>query len=202
MISGYRIDVEHLAVKHRAKDALRSLMAAGTNATPALREGLRHADPSVRIGCCVVLDHFLDGAALPDLLNNLTHEDEDVRAWALHALACARCKEGECRPGEDQVVRITLRMLREDPSRRVRAQAAHLLGKSAAIRRPEVMDALAGARDGDEDPTVRKIARWYAPGGAIYQRTVAGLCTSHHAGARRPYPRRTRRAHLPLARRH
>ena len=46
---------------------------------------------------------------------NLDHPEGMVRAWALHALACDRCKEGECRLGEDDVVPIALRMLREDP---------------------------------------------------------------------------------------
>jgi len=55
----YRRCVEDLAVKHRAKRSLRCLMAAGTLATPALLEGLRHPEPAVRIGCCQVLDHYL-----------------------------------------------------------------------------------------------------------------------------------------------
>lgn len=76
----YERVVEDLAVKHRVKDALRQLMAAGPLATSALRRGLRHGDPAVRVGCCKVLDHFLDDAAIPELMANLTHEDESVRA--------------------------------------------------------------------------------------------------------------------------
>src|SRR5262249_44949551 len=83
---------------------LRGLMAAGSLATPAVREGLHHPEPAVRVGCCQVLDHFMDEAALPELIENLGHENETVRAWAMHALACDRCKEGICRPGEDQVL--------------------------------------------------------------------------------------------------
>jgi hypothetical protein len=63
--------IEDLAVRHRHKDALRRLMAAGMLATPALRRGLRHADPDVRVGCCIVLDHFMDAACLPDVIVNL-----------------------------------------------------------------------------------------------------------------------------------
>ena len=71
--------VSHLGVEHRSKKALRRLMAAGSAATPSLRRGLRHPDPSVRVGCCKVLDHFLDEDALPELIDNLNHEDETVR---------------------------------------------------------------------------------------------------------------------------
>ena len=109
--------VEDLAIKHRAKPALRSLMAAGSLATPALLEGLRHPEPAVRMGCCQVLDHHMDEAALPELIENLHHENEMVRAWAMHALACDRCKEGTCHPGEDQVLPIAAKMLIEDQSR-------------------------------------------------------------------------------------
>lgn len=187
MMEEYWQHVENLAVEHRAKAALRALMAAGSAATPVLRRGLQHANPVVRAGCCIVLDHFLDEAALPELMANLDHDDERVRGWALHALACDRCKEGACRPGEDEVVPITVRMLAEDPSRRVRAQAVHLLGNSAAARRQEVVEVLERTRDTDPDPNVRKIARRYAPGGAIYERLFGRTRT---AGARRPYPRK------------
>jgi len=116
--------VADLGVKHREKQALRALMAAGSEAIAALRRGLRHQDPAVRIGCCKVLDHHLDEAALPELIENLSHADEGVRAWAMHALACDRCKEGACRPAEDEVLPIAARMLIHDESRRVRQMAA------------------------------------------------------------------------------
>jgi HEAT repeat protein len=165
--------VEDLGVEHRAKDALRQLMFAGTQATRALRRGLRHDNPKVRVGCCQVLDHLLDDAAIPELIANLTNENDQVRTWAMHALACDRCKEGVCRPGEDDVLPIALRMLREDPSRAVRKEAAQLLGRSAH-RRPDVCHALEVARDDDPDPLVRKVARWYTPGGTIFRRMAPG----------------------------
>lgn len=165
----YRPMVENLAVEHRAAQALRNLMAAGSFATPALREGLHHPEPAVRIGCCQVLDHFLDEAALPELIENLKHEDEMVRAWAMHALACDRCKEGVCRPGEDDVLPLATEMLVHDSSRRVRQMAAGVLGPSVH-RRPDVLEALEYARDHDPHPVVRKIARWYTPGGPLYKR--------------------------------
>ena len=161
--------VQDLAVKHRAKYALRALMAAGTSATAALREGLSHPEPAVRIGCCQVLDHFMDEAALPELMANLNHEDEQVRAWAMHALACDRCKEGSCRPGEADVLPIAARMLVEDRGRRVRQMAAGVLGPSVH-RSPVARQALEHAGAHDPHPVVRKIARWYIPGGPLYKR--------------------------------
>jgi HEAT repeats len=168
-MNDYRRFVEDLAVTHRAKRALRCLMTAGSLATAALREGLRHPEPAVRIGCCMVLDHHLDPAAVPELIENLHHENEMVRAWAMHALACDRCKEGICRPGEDRVLPIAAQMLIKDESRRVRQMAAGVLGPSVH-RHPDVLRALEYARDHDPHPVVRKIAGWYTPGGPIYER--------------------------------
>src|SRR4029453_17321592 len=161
--------VEDLAVEHRHKAALRRLLAAGMLATPALRRGLRHASPDVRVGCCIVLDHFMDEAALPDLIENLRHESARVRGWALHALACDRCKEGACRPGEEDVVPIAIRMLAEDESPGVRKRAAGML-TPAVHRCQDVRRALERARDHDPDRLVRKVAGWGAPGGPIYRR--------------------------------
>jgi HEAT repeat protein len=170
-LNDYDSLVEQLAVKHRADGALRALMAAGAKATPSVRKGLLHEEAIVRMRCCMVLDHHLDAAALPELIANLHHTDGRVRAWALHALACDRCKEGECRPGEDEVIPLALRMLEDDRSRRVRTMAASLLGQ-AVHRRQDVARALEDARDDDAHPVVRKVAGWYAPGGSIYRRTA------------------------------
>ena len=161
--------IEDLTVRHRFKDALRRLMAAGMLATPALRRGLRHDDPDVRVGCCIVLDHFMDEAAVPELIENLGHGNPRVRSNALHALACDRCKEGACRPGEDDVIPIAIRLLLGDESRSVRKTAAHML-TPAVHKREDVRRALEQARDHDPDRLVRKVAGWAAPGGPIYRR--------------------------------
>lgn len=163
--------IEGLAVEHRARAAMRQLLFARSLATRAVRLGLRHPDPAVRIACCNILDHHLDRAALPELIATLEDENDRVRARAMHALACDRCKEGECRPNEDEVVTITLDRLRTDASRRVRQEAAQLLGW-LAFRRPEVCQALEWTRDHDPDPLVRKIACWYTPSGTIYRRVA------------------------------
>lgn len=165
----YAVWVEDLGVEHRKRAAYRALIAAGMAATPAVRGGLRHPNPTVRAACCGILDHFMDEAALPELMANLTHEDERVRGGALHALACDKCKEGACRPGEADVLPIAIRMLRDDRSRYVRSQAAAMVGP-AVHRREEARRALEEARDHDPDPLVRKIAGWHAPGGSIFRR--------------------------------
>ncbi|HYM15282.1 MAG TPA: HEAT repeat domain-containing protein [Dehalococcoidia bacterium] len=193
----YWQDLENLTVRHRAKQALRNLMAAGSDATPVLRRGLQHPNAAVRVGCCVVLDHFLDEATVPELMANLEHEDEQVRKWALHALACDTCKEGSCRPAESEIVPIALRMLREDPSRRVRVEAVHLLG-TVVTRHPEAVAALQVAQAADPDPNVRSVARRYTPGGAIYERLMPTHRVMTKVGPRRPYPRKRRRASLTL----
>jgi len=163
--------VEELGVAHRAQVALRGLMDAGAAATPVVRQGLQHPNPAVRVGCCKVLDHFLDENALPELIENLAHPDEEVRSWALHALACDKCKEGVCRPGEADVIPLAVQMLLTDESRRVRQMAAGLLGPSVH-RRTDVLQALEQARQHDAHPVVRKIAGWFTPGGPRYEQLL------------------------------
>ena len=161
--------VDCLAVKHRKKEALRYLMAGRFDATPALRLGLRNENPNIRIGCCMVLDHFMDDAALPELIENLQHPNPGVRAWAIHALACDRCKEGVCRPGEDDVIPMAIAMLQEDDSKGVRQMAAGMLGPS--VHRSKVaLAALQKANIEDPSPVVRKIAGWWIPGGTCYNK--------------------------------
>jgi HEAT repeat protein len=174
MLSGIRDDdysrlVACLGVEHRSKEARSRLMDAGNRALSALRCGLRDPDPRVRIGCCIVLDHHLDDEAIPELIENLRHDHPDVRAWALHALGCDRCKEGSCRPAESFVVPLAAAMLTNDPSHKVRERAAGLLGP-AVHRSPEALAALRRAHQNDPCAVVRKIAGWYVPGGPRYER--------------------------------
>jgi hypothetical protein len=151
-------------------------MEAGGAALAAVRQGLRHESAAVRIRCCMVLDHHLDEAAIPELRANLEHPDGRVRTWALHALACDRCNEGECRPGEAATIPLALALLERDRSRKVRTMAASLLA-DAAPRVPGVADALARARDCDPHPVVRMVAGWYAPGGRNHEKLAAGART-------------------------
>ena len=149
--------VEELADPPSRWTAIQKLMDVGSEATPALRAGLSHRHASVRQACCVVLDHHLDTDAVPELLANVAHRNRKVRAWALHALACDRCKEGDCRPGATDVVPVVLDRLVHDPSARVRRMAVLLglqyLGDSGVVR------ALAEAALADPHPRVRRLAR-------------------------------------------
>jgi HEAT repeat protein len=169
-VSDYWLEVEDLLVKHRAKEALRRLMSAGCEATPALRRGLHHPTAEIRVHCCRILDHFLDEDALPDLIECLGDSDDAVRARALHTLACERCKEGECRPAEAAVFPVVLRMLEEDPSYHVRIEAVKLLF-TAVHRRADALTAIERVRDSDAHPAVRRAATLRAPGGVMFMRS-------------------------------
>jgi hypothetical protein len=55
----------------------------------------------VRQQCERIFDQLVDEESLPELVLSLDDEDPGVCARALHALACDRCKQNECRPSED-----------------------------------------------------------------------------------------------------
>ena len=160
----YEALVEQLAEKATRGAARRALMSAGPAATAALRAGLAHQHASVRVGCCFVLDHHLDDAAVPELLANVGHKNRKVRAWALHALACDRCKEGDCRPGEGDVVPLVIDRLAHDQSTRVRKMAAILAGQYVDV--PAVRAALEAAAASDPHSLVRGHARRFLARGA------------------------------------
>lgn len=63
-----------------------------------------------------------------------------------------------------------IRMLRDDPSRHVRAIAAEVVGRWVHVDRA-AEGALLDAHENDPASAVRKKAGWYAPGGTIYRRT-------------------------------
>jgi HEAT repeat protein len=118
---------------------------------------MHHPTPMVRRLCASILDHLADEAALVDLVAALDDEDGAVVKRALHALACDRCKEDDCRPGEELFVPRALELLHHvDPD--VRAGAIDALGKVVA-RRPDVAEALAATARHDRDPGLRGMAR-------------------------------------------
>jgi HEAT repeat protein len=163
--------LEELSVPYRATGAYRRFLAAGSDALPSVRAGLRHANADVRYHCCRFLDRFLSAEIVADLVGMLDDPDPRVRNTTLHTLACDRCKEGDCRPEEKEVLPRALALLAHDPDRHVRAMAIEVVGQFAHAN-PAAADALETAAKADSAPTVRKKAAWYAPGGAIYRRTA------------------------------
>jgi HEAT repeat protein len=162
--------VAALGDPHRSSEALWRLIALGPEAAGPARDGLGHPDPRVRVNCCKVLDHVMGQDDLAAVIGSLADPEPEVRWNALHALACDRCKSGECRPSAAAVLPPALALLTADPSPRVRAGACEVVG-AWAHSRPEAAQALQASAGADPSPAVRKKASWYAPGGPIFRRT-------------------------------
>jgi hypothetical protein len=171
-----------LAIPHRAKAAYRQLLSRGLVASPMVRRGLRHANADVRYWCCQYLDRFLEAEVLGDLIAMLHDTDPRVRISTLHTLTCDRCKENECRPKKAAVLPRALEMLASDPDAHVRAQAVELVGQWAHTN-SAAQAALQKAMMTDTNPTVRKKAGWYVPGGPIHERTKPKSSKHRHRAA-------------------
>ena len=163
--------IEQLGIPHRRMAAYRELLALGPAALPSVRAGLKHANRAVRSLCVFFLDHYLTPEVLLDLIAMLDDPHPRVRLVALHALACDRCKEGDCRPEEGAVLPRALAILANDPDPHVRAMAIELIGRFVHTS-VEAECALLSAKADDPSPAVRKKAGWYAPGGTIHRRTA------------------------------
>jgi hypothetical protein len=163
--------LHHFSIPYRAREAYRQFLALGFAGVPLARAGLRHENAAVRYYCCAFLDHFLIPEVLPDLLDMLHDLDPAVRVTTLHTLACDRCKEGACRPEEAVVLPEAIRLLREDGDAHVRAMAIEVVGHYVHTNDVAVQ-ALVDAQTTDTSSAVRKKARWYAPGGPIFKRTM------------------------------
>lgn len=153
--------VSQLGVSSCRQGARIHLLASGRAALPALRRGLAHRTSIVRQQCVRILDRLVDEESLSALVLALDDDDPGVCARALHALACDRCKQNECRPGEDLWVPRALEFLRTHPNPDMRAAAIDALAKVAS-RRPEVAAALLAAADGETDKGLRGMARRHA----------------------------------------
>ena len=162
--------VARLADPLRARQAFWQLVVSGADALPAVRDGLGHPNAEVRMYCTKALDHLVDTDSFPQLVAMLDDPDDRVRWDALHALACDRCKENDCRPDKREVLPLAIRLLRNDPSRHVRGMAAEVVARWVHTDEAAA-DALIEARDTDPAPTVRKKASWHAPGGPIHRKT-------------------------------
>lgn len=163
--------IEWLSVPHRESESRKQLMDLNKLAIPYLKKGLSHSNDQVRVGCCRVLDHLYDESCLLDLMKNLHHPNPKVRMWAVHALACERCKSCECRPEEHKILPNVIKILLSDSERHVRQMAAGMLGPSVH-RSKKVKEALQKARKEDPHPVVKKICSWWLPGGTRFKKTL------------------------------
>lgn len=152
--------VAQLGTSSRRGTAKEHLLQSGRVALPALRRGLRHPKARVRLQCVNILDRLVDDDTIPHLIAALEDPDPDVCGRALHALACDRCKQNECVPGEDIWVPRALDLL-HDPRAGVRARAIDALGNVCA-RRPDVESALLALAESDPDKGLRDYARHHA----------------------------------------
>jgi HEAT repeat protein len=139
------------------------LLMSGSPALPALRRGLRHPKAIVRRQCVALFDRLVDEGSLPELIRALDDDDPGVCARALHALACDRCKQNDCRPGEAVWVPRAVGLLRH-PDPDLRAAAIDALAK-VAERRPDVATILLAAAENEKDKGLRGKARHAAAQG-------------------------------------
>jgi HEAT repeat protein len=174
MLAKHQEIIEELAFSYKASNAYRALLELGIQALPAVRAGLRHDDPDVRLHCCRFLDRYLSPDTLSDLMDMLNDGDERVRCSALHTLSCERCKDGTCRPEEADVLPKAIKLLEGDPEAHVRAMAIEVVGQFVHTN-DLAAAAISAARQSDENSTVRKKAGWYLPGGPIHKRTKPRL---------------------------
>jgi len=156
--------VSQLGHSSRRQEAKLVLLGSGHDALPAIRRGLSHTDPMVRRQCVNLLDHLVDDDSVPDLVAAVEDPDTQVAARALHALACDRCKEGACRPGEDLWVPRALALLYADDAD-LRAAAIDALGR-VVDRRRVAAEALGRVALGDPVKGLRGRARRFVPASA------------------------------------
>lgn len=163
--------IQELTVPHRRRAASMKLRRIGAAARSAVEEGLLSDDPTVRAECTVLIDRLAGNESFELVMLLLDDPDSRVRGHAIHALACDRCKgEDVCALPREELVPEAMRLLRDDPSTHVRAIALEVLARwmHEDVRSQE---ALAQAAIADPSPSVRKKARWYLPGGAVFERT-------------------------------
>ena len=98
--------------------------------------------------------HVTDGLSDAMLTDLLAHENEHVRAWAIHLLA-------EDKEVPEEAAQAFARMAREDDAALVRLYLASALQRMAPERRWETLEALLGRSEDAEDQNIPLMA-WYA----------------------------------------
>jgi HEAT repeat protein len=116
--------VTGLASNELRDAAYQRLVALGPAAREAVREGLGHANWEVRRWCALWFDHFADAESLHALIPLLRDPKSKVRLFALHSIACERCKAGQ---NPVDAVPLLMERIRVDESIRVRRHAVAML---------------------------------------------------------------------------
>jgi hypothetical protein len=116
--------VEQLGITGERDGAWRRLNELGPGARNAVLEGLGHANWEVRRWCALWFDRHPEPEALEAMKPLLRDPKSQVRMFALHTLACDRCKPGE---SVSDVVPLLIERIRQDESIRVRRHAVMML---------------------------------------------------------------------------
>jgi predicted Zn finger-like uncharacterized protein len=172
------LKVDQAEVREAAAAALGEMGPAARDALPALRTALKDANPIVRTRVVMALPALRPepGDVVPELLHALDERDEGLRVAAAYALArlgpAAREAAPELHrrlvPGtpltvrlwithalweidhqSDEVLRVALAALREDPSPAMRKAAADILAPLGPLARPAVPDLCEALKHGD-----------------------------------------------------
>jgi HEAT repeat protein len=121
-----------------------------------LVEGLEHPRARVRYNCAEALDHLADSRCAEPLRKALNDPVPRVRRAAIHSLSCDACKVVSLEAETDVVALVVAHAL-DDPSIRVRREAATALGGLRDDRADAALEQLVAR--GSDEALVRN-ARW------------------------------------------
>lgn len=102
--------------------AFNALVAAGEAGRAAIRRGLAHPRPRVRVACADFYDHLGREEDVPVLCELLGDPVPSVRRQAVHSLACQRCKPA---PLQADLTETLIGLALHDPTPRVRREAVY-----------------------------------------------------------------------------
>ena len=134
--------------------AYRALAALGEVGRKAVRQGLNHPHPRVRVACADFYDHLGRDEDVPVLCELLGDPVPSVRRQAVHSLACQRCKPG---PLQTDLTETLIGLALHDPTPRVRREAVYGLWARGAD--PRSITALEQILQTDTNPKVVREAR-------------------------------------------
>lgn len=142
-----------LAALMKLPARVQSQLSLSEEALSQLRQGAQHPNPKVRWWCAHLADHLADDRCVDVLLRLSQDEVGRVRAEAIHAIGCARCKP--C-PLDIDATGILVVAALTDVEAKVRAAAIFTLGYLPAD--PRAAQALAEIAQGDLDKKLRQAA--------------------------------------------